>query len=63
MQLSGPRKCPDCNDGKKGDKLCIVCRGSGWVYLVPAERLHIPVPGEFSFSEQMAKMRDEDIYA
>lgn len=43
MQLSTPRPCPDCSDGKKPDgRLCIVCRGSGSVHLVPAERWRDP---------------------
>jgi hypothetical protein len=39
MQMSMPRTCPDCSDGKKPDgRLCIICRGSGRVHLVPAQR-------------------------
>jgi hypothetical protein len=61
MQLSAPRKCPDCDDGRKGEKWCIICRGSGWVHLVPAER---PPPyGCVSLSEQLNRLRDEDVYA
>lgn len=39
MQVSAPRKCPDCDEGKKSDKLCLICRGTGMVRLVPAMRL------------------------
>ena len=43
MQLSGPYRCERCEGGKMpGDKLCAVCRGSGWVYHAPAERPRTP---------------------
>ena len=60
MQLSSPRPCPDCEDGHKGDKLCIVCRGSGHVSLVPAER---PVPIGPSWLEARVNKPDKDVYA
>ncbi len=60
MQLSFPRKCPDCDDGKKDDKLCIVCRGSGWVQLVPAMR---SMDGRVHSSFGQVITIDEDIYA
>lgn len=61
MQISMPRRCPECNDGKKGDKFCIVCRGSGWVHLVPADRPALS--GTSSLTEQLGKLRDEDVFA
>ena len=63
MQLSIPRKCPDCTDGKKGDKFCIVCRGSGRVQLCPAIK-PMPIIHETSLSEPLEKLYlDTDKYA
>jgi len=60
MQISSPRKCPDCDHGKKGLKLCRTCRGSGWVHLVPAERVcELTHP---TLSEMVDGLREEDIY-
>lgn len=61
MQLSTPRRCPSCNDGRKGGKLCRVCRGSGYVQIVPAEKPTTITRGP-SFCEQMTK-KEQDLYA
>ena len=61
VQLSYPRPCPDCDNGKKpSGKLCITCRGSGRVHLVPAERERDPETAKLF--EKMWSVKQEDIY-
>ena len=55
MQLSMARKCPDCNDGRNGEYPCSVCRGSGYVHLVPAER-----PGSADDAELFRRIMTKD---
>ncbi len=44
MQLTSPRKCPDCTDGRKDKYRCPTCNGSGWVRLCPTMEPGPPIP-------------------